>query len=253
MVTREWPTQSRIWAAVAGPSFSARPTACVGVEVQVELGLRGAGQLGEGLGLADAEGSWSPAVLRSAAVAQIRSYRVVRVIVSPVTWSSLVPAYSVGFGWCRVTSQVAFERSSRVACSSGMCLAMAWATVRSRRVTPRVCSRGARTRSTWAAAFTVRAWVFWATRRARQIGRSSVWARRQVCGSRWTRSRASADQRHRRARWGPRGRGRGVRARTRPPSGVPSPPRDSSVSRSPSPPQAATPVSGVAGCRTHHW
>ena len=26
--------------------------------------------------------------------------------VSPVTWSSLVPAYSVGLGWCRVTSQV---------------------------------------------------------------------------------------------------------------------------------------------------
>ena len=125
-------------------------------------------------------------------MAQIRSYRVVRVIVSPVTWSSLVPAYSVGFGWCRVTSQVCRACSSRVACSSGMCLAMAWAMVRSRRVTPRVGSRGARTRSTWAAAFTDRAWVRWATRRARQIGRSNVWARRQVCGSRWTRSRASA-------------------------------------------------------------
>ena len=40
-----------------------------------------------------------------------------------------------------------------------MWLAMAWAMVRSMRVTPRVGSRGARTRSTWAAAFTDRAWV----------------------------------------------------------------------------------------------
>ena len=78
---------------------------------------------------------------------------------SPVTCSSLVPAYSVGFGWCRVTSQVCRACSSRVACSSGMCFAMAWAMVRSRRVTPTVGSRGARTRSTWAAAFTDRAWV----------------------------------------------------------------------------------------------
>ena len=63
MVTREWPTQSRILSAVAGPSFSARPTRFSVVEpvetrrvveVQVELGLRGAGEVPEGLGLADA-------------------------------------------------------------------------------------------------------------------------------------------------------------------------------------------------------
>ena len=111
-----------------------------------------------------------------------------------MTCSSLVPAYSVGFGWCRVTSQVCRARSSRAACSSGMCFAMAWATARSMRVTPTVCSRGARTRSTWAAAFRLRAWVFWAIRRPRQAGTSSVWRRRQVCGSRWTRSRASASR-----------------------------------------------------------
>ena len=170
------------------------------------------------------------AVLRSAAVAQIRSWRWVRVIVSPMTWSSLVPAYSVGLGWCRVTSQVAWARSSRVACSSGMCLAMAWATVRSRRVTPTVCSRGASTRSTWAAAFMVRVWVFWATRRARQSGMSNVWARRQVCGSRCTRSRASAISVIAVPVGTPRARPRGSGANAAT-AGVPSPPSDSSASR----------------------
>ena len=56
MVTREWPTQSLDLGDGGGAELLGPADGCVGVEVQVELGPGGAGQLAEGPGLADAEG-----------------------------------------------------------------------------------------------------------------------------------------------------------------------------------------------------
>ena len=166
-----------------------------------------------------------------------------------MTWSSLVPAYSVGLGWCRVTSQVCLGAFLAGGVFLGHVLGDGLGDGAVEEGDPdAVQPRGEHPVDVCGGLHGEGVGLLGdpagpPERDVQGLG-AAPGVREPV-----DQVEGVGHQRHRRTRGDAEGEAEGFGCE-RGHRGVPSPPRDSSASRWPSPPQTAVPVSGVAGCRS---